>query len=354
MQFARNKRHYVPSAAARWIGFVLGLIAALASSPALATEDRLCDGPSVCCPAKIASELQNRVTVALGVVVMGIANINERAGTWDADFYLYERWKPAPGLTPQTEIVNESERHATQFDTTEVRDGECLRGRRIRSTLRANYNLRAFPFDHQSLPLEFSDDQFDSRQLVYAERPYAAGLDDGVRRVALAWKVEEGQNPTVMREQRQFKWDPGAPVYDYATFGVDVRRHVTFHLTKYFLPLLIIVALAFSVFWVDAEDLGSQVTVGVTALLAAIAFQFAEAGTLPEVAYLTLADRVYVVCYVAIALAIFETIYSSSVARRGDKNRALAIDRRCRVIFPAALALALVLAIVRAFTQTTG
>jgi hypothetical protein len=35
-------------------------------------------------------------------------------------------------------------------------------------------------------------------------------------------------------------------------------------------------------------------------------------------------------CYVAIATAVFETIYTNSVSRRGDKDRALRLDRRCR------------------------
>ena len=45
------------------------------------------------------------------------------------------------------------------------------------------------------------------------------------------------------------------------------------------LPLLVIVAVAFTVFWIDPEDLSSKASIGVTCLLAAIAFQLAEAGT---------------------------------------------------------------------------
>jgi hypothetical protein len=133
-----------------------------------------------------------------------------------------------------------------------------------------------------------------------------------------------------------------------------VKRHVTFHMTKYFLPLLVIVVIAFSVFWIDAEDLSSQVTIGVTCVLAAIAFQFAEASSLPEVAYLTLADRVFAVCYVAIGLAVMQTIYSNGLARRGKKAEAALLDRRCRAVFPVVLIAALVLSTIRAFTLGGG
>jgi hypothetical protein len=323
----------------------------LVTQRASATEDRLCDGPSECCPKQLAPGLTEKVTVSLGVVVMGIGNINERAGTWDADVYLYEKWKPVEGFTPQTELVNEVERHGAEFDTTELRNGTCVRSRRMRTTLRARYNLRTFPFDHQTLPLEISDDQYDATQLAYSDTPCTMGTDDEVEKIASAWKLDM-PSPLFAHEQRRFKWEDGAPAYDYATVRLEVRRHITYHLTKFFLPLAIIVALAFAVFWIDPDDLGSQATIGVTSLLAAIAFQFAEASALPEVNYLTLADRVYAASYVAIALAIFETLYSSARARRGDKTGALAVDRRCRIAFPVGLFIVIVAAGVRAFTET--
>ena len=46
---------------------------------------------------------------------------------------------------------------------------------------------------------------------------------------------------------------------------------------------------------------------------------------------------------------MFETIYTNSVSRRGDKARALRLDRRCRQIFPAAVVVALIGSII-AFT----
>ena len=283
---------------------------------------------------------------------MGISNINERSGTWDADFYLYERWQPAAGFTPQTEVVNESERHASQFDTTERHDGFCQRSRRIRSTLRSAYDLRKFPFDQQRLLLELSDDQFTTKDVVYAQAAQPLGFDEGVREAVSGWKVDGDLN--FSRGARAFVWESGAPPYDYANVVVPVRRHVTYHLTKYFLPLFVIVVIAFSVFWVNAEDLSSQVTIGVTCVLAAIAFQFAEASSLPEVAYLSLADRVYAVCYVAIGLAVMETIYSNRLARCGRKAQADRVDRRCRVLFPVGLIVALALSAIRAFTQAGG
>jgi hypothetical protein len=322
------------------------VLAIVLSTRGARADAATCDGPTECCPEH-AQRPTTRVTISIGIVVLGISEINERSGTWDADYYLYESWAPSPGLFPQTEIVNEVERKSAQFDSMVVRDGRCIRSRRIHSTLRNEYNLHAFPFDEQTLSFEVSDDEYTAGELVYADGPFTLGIDDALRTTVSGWRV--ATEPTFSRESRAFKWEAGAPAYDYGKVAFGVRRHVTFHLAKYFLPLFVIVALAFSAFWISPEDLGSQLTIGITCLLAAIAFQFAEAGSLPEVAYLTFADRVYVVSYVAIGLAVVESIYTNALFRRGDKERAARVDRWCRVAFPVVLVVALVGSALRAF-----
>jgi hypothetical protein len=306
---------------------------------------RTCDGPAECCSAIEAHVVRTPETVRLGVVLVGLYNVNEKSGTWDADFYLNESWIPTPGFTPETEIVNEVARQSEQFDDTELHDARCYRSRRIHSTLRSSYNLRAFPFDRQRLTLEFSDAEFDERLLGYEERPSVSALNDGAKDELSSWKIAGALGYS--HQIRVFQEEGAAPHYDYATFSVPVKRHVTYHLTKFFLPLLVIVVVAFTLFWIHPEDLNSKAAIGVTSLLAAIAFQLAEAGTLPEVAYLTLADRVYALCYIMLAVSIMFAVYTNSLVRKNRKVAALRLDRICRMAFPVCLVFGLILAVVR-------
>jgi hypothetical protein len=283
--------------------------------------------------------------VQVGVVIVGIYDVSEKSSSWSADYYLNESWLPAPGFVPHTAVDNEIERKSTPVDETELREGRCFRSRRLHSILRTSFNLRTFPFDQQSLVLVVTDEDFTAKQLHY-EGPVRAGLDDGVLHQLAAWKVMPGLH--FERMARAFPWDPGSPDYEYATFSVTVRRHVSFHLGKYFLPLLLIVIVSFAVFWIDPEDLASSVQVSVTCLLAAVALQLSEASELPDVSYLTIADRAFATSYVAIALAVLQVIYTNALVRRGSKEIAVRVDRWCRVAFPACLALALVVAVWRA------
>lgn len=307
--------------------------------PAGAARAADCSDAPECCVDKRAETLPRPVSVSVGVVVTGLYNVNEKNGTWDADYYLYESWEPVPGFAPQTEVVNEVARLSDQFDSLAKSRGRCIRTRRLRSTLSSPLDLRVFPFDQQRLRLQLSDSWWDTKESRYADRPFVSGVEETVYQQLSQWEV--GHTLAYALETRSFKWEHdvwegGDPLYDYATFLLPVRRHTTFHLTKFFLPLFVIVLVAISVFWVDPHDLASQVGIGVTCLLATIAFQLTQATTLPEVAYLTLADLVYVAAYLMIALSLAESLYTNLLARRGQAERALRVDAVCRWAFPAA------------------
>jgi len=325
------------------------LLAITLMAPAAVARSQSCSGPSECCPAEPADALSTVATVQLGVLLIGLYGVDEKAGTWNADFYLCETWRATPGFTPVTEIVNEVARQTEQFDSTELKAGRCTRTRRIRSTLQSTYNLRAFPFDQQILTIEFSDAWFDIHEAAYSNKPSVSDFDEAAKAQLSSWKIEGDLD--FRKHARVLKEDAGNTEYDYATFSLPVRRHVTFHLTKFFLPLLVIMVVAFSAFWIDLSDLNSRVAVGVTCLLAAIAFQLAEAGNLPEVEYLTLADRVYAICYVSLALAIVMSVYGKALAQKEQLLAAARLDRRCRTWFPIATGVAIVLGAVRAFSQ---
>ena len=267
-----------------------------------------CDGPPVCCPTRIEVAPGETHTVLVGVVFVGIYEVSEKTSSRTGDFYLYESWGPAVGFVPQTEIVNEIERKSSQFDNTELRDGKCMRTRRLHSTLRTGFNLRTFPFDVQTLTLELSD--ADSRFLRFA-------TTTGQLR---AWTTPR------CTSSRLGKWPPSsstpeqprrfagirAPNYDYATFSVTVARHVSYHIGRYFLPLLLIVVVSFGVFWIDPADLASEMSVAVTCLLAAVALQLAEGSELPGVDYLTIANGAFATSYVAIALSVVQALYTTT------------------------------------------
>jgi hypothetical protein len=123
---------------------------------------------------------------------------------------------------------------------------------------------------------------------------------------------------------------------------IPVERHSSFYLTRFFLPLLLLVMIAYSIFWVRADDLQSSSAIGITCMLSIIAFPLAQADSLPRVPYLTLADRIYTVCYLLIAFALGCAVFEAHLFRDGKEKKADRVDYLGRRWFPV---LAIVLAV---------
>jgi hypothetical protein len=70
-------------------------------------------------------------------------------------------------------------------------------------------------------------------------------------------------------------------------------------------------------------------------VLAIIAFQLTQSDTMPKVGYLTLADKVYSVCYLFTAAALALVIHGAWVATyHDDEERAHRLQRVYRSVFP--------------------
>jgi len=64
-------------------------------------------------------------------------------------------------------------------------------------------------------------------------------------------------------------------------FSFKAERIYTHHIVKFIIPLFLIVAMSWVVFWIDPTEAGSQLSVAVTAALTLIAYHIALAGKLP-------------------------------------------------------------------------
>ena len=68
------------------------------------------------------------------------------------------------------------------------------------------------------------------------------------------------------------------------------QRYTTNYVLKIILPLFMIVAMSWIVFWINPEQAGTQIGVATTSMLTLIAYRFMVGGTMPPVPYLTRMD----------------------------------------------------------------
>jgi len=280
--------------------------------------------------------------------VMNITSINEVAGTFKLIAYLFAQWqderlafKPryqgekvrllAQGSVwqPRFEFVNSVQPHQIYDSVLQVTPtGLVTYIERDSAALSTEFRLRRFPFDHQTLSLfvhpfidqapivVFHDD--DPQTSITAEQKLYSALPE--------WNIESIQAHTRMVPLK------GAQIAE-VRFDITVARRYGFYVWKVFLPLLLMVLLSWTVFWVDHRDLAVQVQISVTTILTVIAFAFAITLSLPKVPYLTVIDGFFLTCYVFVFFTAVE-LTCVHVANRHQDAGGLRIRRISRILLP--------------------
>jgi hypothetical protein len=210
---------------------------------------------------------------------------------------------------------------------TEIRyDGLVRTSGYFNSTVSVPFDLKKFPFDKQEFEIQMEPFQFN-RDAV--ELRWKTGGIEFQRDIFLPeWKIEgvagRIENTLDMRNRVPFS---------RAIFVVSVAREYGYYLYKLSVPLVLIVALSWTVFWMSEESLVNRMRVSATAFLTIVAYQFAVSNSLPKVAYLTIMDRLMIASFIMIAL----TALQNMLAQHTFKNRqslAATIDYASRWLFP--------------------
>ncbi len=295
-----------------------------------------CNGPPECCivdAANVKAPLPEHVRV--GMRLAHVYGISEHDGSWTGEISLVTRW-PEGGLRPELTLRNGASEPYVSVDETTVHDGQCYRERRLRASFANWFRLRRFPFDAQLLRLLLEERSLTDAQAIWEPELWPNVIAIDAYRELPGWQFQA--LPQLEVKRSSFASHSAAPHPRLLIVSIPVERLWQFYLSRYFLPLFLIVALAWGIFWIKPEDLGSASSIGITAMLAIIAFQLTQAGTLPQVEYMTLADRVYVVCYLATAVALGTAVYESYIASSGPAGlaRAQRLDSLMRRLFPLA------------------
>jgi hypothetical protein len=292
------------------------------------------------------------IPVSVALHVLNLTDIDEVSERFNLMFYLLAQWHdPRLAFTPRDpserfrvftpdevwhprlEFVNAvAGRNSGDVMIRVGPRGNALYMERADARLSTNFHLRRFPFDRQSLEiiihpfigqahlLAFTTDM--DRTWISAEEKVYSSLPE--------WQLM-GINAR----------HNDVPISKFGTvaeahFEIRVKRKYHYYLWKIFLPLLLMVVLSWTVYWIDTRDLSSQVQISITTILTVIAFAFSISLSLPKVPYLTYIDAFFLICLVFVFFTAIEmtTVHVSGRTRR--RNLGVRIQRFSRVWVPIA------------------
>ena len=189
------------------------------------------------------------------------------------------------GWYPQLVLVNESGLYQVDGVVLRVKpDGTSTLIQMLNAVAETDFNMRRYPLDEQHLEAIFEVLGFDRDEvLLQVESDASSSLASEVR---IPHWIITGANLSVRDHSASYAGRQG--VSSAFVMSIDVQRDPFYLGRLVTLPLIIIVLLSFSVFWMEKSSLGDRVSVSFIGILTGVTYQIVMSDKLPSISYATL------------------------------------------------------------------
>lgn len=264
--------------------------------------------------------------VFVGVHINDVQEIDLRTHSYRLDFYIWFRWKN-PEINPaeSLEFMNsfEPENHVRNViynEPQKMPDGSLYTVLRERGKFSGKFPLHKFPFDNQQLVILIEDSMSAEEDLVYVP-------DESIPAPVTINKDIYIPGFTIGKPDAQvqpFLYDTtfgdlnveGGSTYSRGHFIIPLKRPQVSMAVKIFLPIALILVCTAMVYFVHPLYIEGRLGVVITALLTLVALQLTATSALPEVDYLLLTDKIYLLSYLFIIVTLWQIVRTSSRVRQ--------------------------------------
>lgn len=192
-------------------------------------------------------------------------------------------------------------------------------------------NLRRFPFDSQELEIFF-------HPFIYMRDEVVLIPDDGLART---WNQNMGiaqwsRGPVLMAERpvEMAYFDESKENISEFVVTVHIDRLPLHVLTSIIFPMIVLVSLTWSVFWMDNESVSNRINITFIGILSVVAYYLVVQESIPKINYLTLIDGFIIATFLMLAAGVVLTVVMERLEQSGQKEIGLKVDRTCRWAFP--------------------
>jgi hypothetical protein len=192
-------------------------------------------------------------------------------------------------------------------------------------------DLRRFPFDQQSLEIFFHASLYSRDEMVLIPSDHLARTWD--QNMGLAdWSrigIETTERPVDLLVADGAKFQKSEVVVK-----IKLVRKPTHFLLSILFPMVLLVSLTWSVFWMQKESLSARVNIAFIGILSVVAYYFVFLDLVPEANYLTLVDAFILSTFLVLAANVVLFVVTDSLEQSGKESLAVRVDHICRWAFP--------------------
>ena len=250
---------------------------------------------------------------------------------YQGDFQFNEAFS---GWFPQLILVNESGLYEKHGVLLRVRsDGSLSLFETVNAVAKIDLDLRRYPVDQQRLEAVFHVLGFDSKEIALRLEP---DYNDGDLNIEELFEMPQW-SLTRIKSSIGTRNTPligkGATT---STFNVSIylERSSFFVIRLVILPLIIIVMLSWSVFWMDKTSLGDRISVSFIGILTAVTYQVVMSEILPRISYISLINGFLFISFLIMCMTVIVNLRVGYLDRHGMSEAGDRLDHRCRWMFP--------------------
>ncbi|MBL7828191.1 MAG: hypothetical protein JNJ57_16285 [Saprospiraceae bacterium] len=251
--------------------------------------------------------------VQTGMYLVNLYGLNMEEHSFYADFYIWFKWKGDIDPT-NIEFVNAIEKwsmnNATfDEDSTKVlKDGTNYRIFRIEARFFHAFSLNRFPLDRHALDIQIENPEYPIDQLIYVPDTNAAAVRKSLNLVG--WEDEGCKISTRLHDYGTNFGNPeeNAQVFSNLTYTITLARPFSYFLLKMLLPIFVVMLVSIGALLAHPEFVDTRSSLPIGGLLTAVFLQQSYSGALPDVGYMVLMDKIYLLCYALISMILLQII----------------------------------------------
>ena len=291
-------------------------------------------------PASFAQDEQPE-PVTTGLYITSIHDIDFKEKEYTIDFWLWLKYKNPDFNFLQNLEIPQAKNIIKSFSTIDTSGGRVYILMKLQCVMKDSWRIGNFPFDRQKLRLSIENSQFDSRSLVFVADTLGKHFDP--RFTLRDWKIDSFDMSVGIKAYETTFGDESLnkPHVEYSSFKVriGIHRDGSELFWKMFIGMYVAFLIAYTCFYIHADNIDSRLGLSVGALFAVIGNKYIIDSSLPESTSLTLVDTLHGLTL----LFIFAVVTASAYALQLVKNNKLKQANRFDMIIAQVLLLVYVI-----------
>jgi len=241
--------------------------------------------------------------------------------------------------TPRVLVLNDRGLDMQLPTVANVDDlGNVRYQQRLSGMLAAQFEFKEFPFDSQIVSVDLISYLYSPEEVVFELDASMTGEADKFS--AKGWKFSLLASEAALYEV------PSVGVQrPMISYRMEAKRISEYHLLTMFLPMALIVFMAWAAFWIQPELVPPRIAISTASIFSLIALGFSVRLGLPQVSYLTRADMFVLGCTLLVFSALGVAVLGSRWASSERLEKAVRLNAYVRWVYALSFGIVILLAL---------